>query len=231
MPVLSLACHLPHNTPNIPSRYNNEQTTKQTKAINNSYIYISHVNVTQTVPDISPLMPMHQDPLLVGTCVCNVAWLPDHCNAFQGTIKCWWQEGHYQWCPPLGSSCCHTLKLFQNQMLFTAILRYQTQINHVSNMNSRHSRLAHQVSLCPQMTSIWLQLFKKSISQNFQLPQWRHLGSHNVEQRWECKGMPTRVSHHCPYMVQHSSYWITMGDTNLGLNIFIGNNLKKNWEI
>ena len=40
MPVLSLACHLPHNTPNIPSRYNNEQTTKQTKAINNSYIYI-----------------------------------------------------------------------------------------------------------------------------------------------------------------------------------------------
>ena len=40
MPVLSLACHLPHNTPHIPSRYNNEQTTKQTKAINNSYIYI-----------------------------------------------------------------------------------------------------------------------------------------------------------------------------------------------
>ena len=67
MPVLSLACHLPHNAPHIPSRYNNEQTTKQTKAINNSYIYIyiSHVNVTQTVPDISPLMPMHQDPLLV----------------------------------------------------------------------------------------------------------------------------------------------------------------------
>ena len=41
MPVLSLACHLPHNTPHIPSRYNNEQTTKQTKAINNSYIYIN----------------------------------------------------------------------------------------------------------------------------------------------------------------------------------------------
>ena len=39
MPVLSLACHLPHNTPHIPSRYNNEQTTKQTKAINNSHIY------------------------------------------------------------------------------------------------------------------------------------------------------------------------------------------------
>ena len=33
--------------------------------MNNSYIYIYHVNVTQTVPDISPLMPMHQDPLLV----------------------------------------------------------------------------------------------------------------------------------------------------------------------
>ena len=41
MPVLSLACHLPHNTPHIPSRYNNELTTKQTKAINNSYIYIN----------------------------------------------------------------------------------------------------------------------------------------------------------------------------------------------
>ena len=26
-----------------------------------------HVNVTQTVPDISPLMPMHQDPLLVSS--------------------------------------------------------------------------------------------------------------------------------------------------------------------
>ena len=26
------------------------------------------VNVTQTVPDISPLMPMHQDPLLVTLC-------------------------------------------------------------------------------------------------------------------------------------------------------------------
>ena len=29
-----------HNTPHIPSCYNNEQTTKQTKAINNSYVYI-----------------------------------------------------------------------------------------------------------------------------------------------------------------------------------------------
>ena len=40
MPVLSLACHLQHNTPNIPSRYNNEQTTKQTKAIK-THIYIN----------------------------------------------------------------------------------------------------------------------------------------------------------------------------------------------
>ena len=77
MPVLSLACHLPHNTPNIPSRYNNEQTTKQTKAINNSYIYISHVNVTQTVPDISPLMPMHQDPLLVWDVM--TMWIMPNC--------------------------------------------------------------------------------------------------------------------------------------------------------
>ena len=28
----------PHNTPHIPSCFNNEQTTKQTKAINNSYL-------------------------------------------------------------------------------------------------------------------------------------------------------------------------------------------------
>ena len=41
MPVLSLACHLPHNASHIPWRYNYEQTTKQTKAINNSYIYIN----------------------------------------------------------------------------------------------------------------------------------------------------------------------------------------------
>ena len=64
MPVLPLDCHLPTQY----KRYNNEQTTKQTEAINNSYIYISHVNVTQTVPDISPLMPMHQYPLLVHIC-------------------------------------------------------------------------------------------------------------------------------------------------------------------
>ena len=55
----------PHNIPDKPSCYNNEQTTKQTNAINNSqliyiYIYVSCQYVTQTVPDISPLMPMHQ---------------------------------------------------------------------------------------------------------------------------------------------------------------------------
>ena len=33
------AATCPHNTTHIPSCYNNEQTTKQTKAINNSYIY------------------------------------------------------------------------------------------------------------------------------------------------------------------------------------------------
>ena len=44
MPVLSLAWHLPHNTPHKPSRYNNEQTTKQTKAINNSYIYKYYIS-------------------------------------------------------------------------------------------------------------------------------------------------------------------------------------------
>ena len=88
MPVLSLACHLPHNTPHIPSRYNNEQTTKQTKAINNAYIYIyiSQVNVTQTVPDISPLMPMHQDPLL-GTSIVYRLESPVHRTPRGRTIR------------------------------------------------------------------------------------------------------------------------------------------------
>ena len=89
MPVLSLACHLPHNTPNIPSRYNNEQTTKQTKAINNSYIYISHVNVTQTVPDISPLMPMHQDPLLVKPVTQSVSRWSISRLWFHWMVFCW----------------------------------------------------------------------------------------------------------------------------------------------
>ena len=39
MPVLCLACHLRHNTPNLPC-YNNEQTTKQTKAMK-THIYIN----------------------------------------------------------------------------------------------------------------------------------------------------------------------------------------------
>ena len=56
--------HSIHHTYHQVTAMNKQQ---KTKAINNSYIYIyiSHVNVTQTVPDISPLMPMHQDPLLV----------------------------------------------------------------------------------------------------------------------------------------------------------------------
>ena len=70
MPVLSLACHLPHNTPNIPSRYNNEQTTKQRKAINNSYIYIYiYIYISSCkLPDISPLMLMSR-PV-----ACMICW-------------------------------------------------------------------------------------------------------------------------------------------------------------
>ena len=106
MPVLSLACHLPHNTPLIPSRYNNEQTTKQTKAISNSYIYIyiSHVNVTQTVPDISPLMPMHQDPLLVyWVCECCLLPQPSPYIIPHG-VCCLLHQAHWvQWCGGLNS--------------------------------------------------------------------------------------------------------------------------------
>ena len=46
------------------------------------YIYISHVNVTQTVPDISPLMPMHQDPLLVSFVLVNVFTQPRDSNMY-----------------------------------------------------------------------------------------------------------------------------------------------------
>ena len=58
------------------------------------YIYIYHVNLTQTVPDISPLMPMHQDPLL-GVCVvrvyvsaCNIIFADPDCPVVCNTY-CW----------------------------------------------------------------------------------------------------------------------------------------------
>ena len=56
--------------------------------MNNSYIYIYHVNVTQTVPDISPLMPMHQDPLLVLYCrkILRENYSPYHCPACRTTL-------------------------------------------------------------------------------------------------------------------------------------------------
>ena len=69
MPVLPLDCHLPtqymqYITHTITlQQWTNNKTNKSYKQL--IYIYISHVNMTQTVSDISPLMPMHQDPLLV----------------------------------------------------------------------------------------------------------------------------------------------------------------------
>ena len=66
MPVLPLESHLPtqYTTHTITlQQWTNNKTNKSQKQL--IYIYICHVNVTQTVPDISPLMPMHQDPLLV----------------------------------------------------------------------------------------------------------------------------------------------------------------------
>ena len=73
----------------------NKQQKKQLIYI---YIYISHVNVTQTVPDISPLMPMHQDPLLVWykfvppkylhTQTYSNRWL----NSTSGGWKCAWRD-------------------------------------------------------------------------------------------------------------------------------------------
>ena len=79
MPVLLLDCHLPtqYTTHTITlQQWTNNKTNKSYKQL--IYIYISHVNVTQTVPDISPLMPMHQDPLLVSYIEINKAvsqWL------------------------------------------------------------------------------------------------------------------------------------------------------------
>ena len=125
MPVLSLACHLPHNTPNIPSRYNNEQTTKQTKAINNSYIYISHVNVTQTVPDISPLMPMHQDPLLVSLIwyhLCDCSYLGTQgmtiLNRFPATT---WPRRHVQW-ELCGTNFCKNIANLQTFIVYKSLI-------------------------------------------------------------------------------------------------------------
>ena len=54
-----------------------------------SYIYIYHVYVTQTVPDISPLMPMHQDPLLVnfsGATVDVWEWKSNFIPHFTGDV-------------------------------------------------------------------------------------------------------------------------------------------------
>ena len=58
--------HSIHHTYHQVIVMNKQQKNKGYKQLIYIYIYISHVNVTQTVPDISPLMPMHQDPLLVG---------------------------------------------------------------------------------------------------------------------------------------------------------------------
>ena len=68
--------HTIHHTYHHVTTMNKQQISKSyNQHIIYIYIYIhtyiSHVNVTQTVPDISPLMPMHQDPLLVVR-YCNV---------------------------------------------------------------------------------------------------------------------------------------------------------------
>ena len=76
MPVLPLDCHLPtqYTTHTITlQQWTNNKTNKSYKQL--IYIYICHVNVTQTVPDISPLMPMHQDPLLVPHLECKYSHL------------------------------------------------------------------------------------------------------------------------------------------------------------
>ena len=63
--------------------------------MNNSYIYIYHVNVTQTVPDISPLMPMHQDPLLV--CLCGSNWVLINGSCSTVLITTIYATSHYKW--------------------------------------------------------------------------------------------------------------------------------------
>ena len=56
------------------------------------YIYISHVNVTQTVPDISPLMPMHQDPLLVAAADVPTAGIARSSITLMLTMWTWWRH-------------------------------------------------------------------------------------------------------------------------------------------
>ena len=92
MPVLSLACHLPHNAPHIPWRYNYEQTTKQTKAINNSYIYI---NISCKC-DTNRAGHLTLDAYASRPVACYV-----HCitlNSFTGTnCTCWWPGAISYW--------------------------------------------------------------------------------------------------------------------------------------
>ena len=67
----------------------NKQQKKQGLLTTHIYIYISHVNVTQTVPDISPLMPMHQDPLLVSFFSCALerwAWWRHQMETFSSLL-------------------------------------------------------------------------------------------------------------------------------------------------
>ena len=60
-----IALNIPAAQVNNVTIMNKQQNKESYKQL--IYIYISHVNVTQTVPYISPLMPMHQDPLLAST--------------------------------------------------------------------------------------------------------------------------------------------------------------------
>ena len=88
-------------------------------------MYISHVNVTQTVPDISPLMPMHQDPLLVtyfdingySTNESDMGLYP--CNLYQGAYwnsfiymsdKFWNFKPEHVWYPTSKESFKHNYK-------------------------------------------------------------------------------------------------------------------------
>ena len=112
MPVLPLDCHLPtQNTTHTIKLRTNTKRNKGYRQFIYIYIYISHVNVAQTVPDISPLIPMHQDPLLV--CICGSTCL--HVPVGYAGISRWrhnmpavvCRPGFRFACRALSSARCH----------------------------------------------------------------------------------------------------------------------------
>ena len=101
------------------------------------YIYIYHVNVTQTVPDISPLMPMHQDTLLVDemswhACVTTAldTW---YCRHFHSLFALPWWPGGWD-CVVVWTPWSNTTYQPMREVVTTCVrltLTHQGRVTHV----------------------------------------------------------------------------------------------------